>query len=119
MLLINGPSLSICSAHGPTADIDFLPGGEDVGGNNSLPEIQCGTACGMAVSLNGCTTKAELHGYSHSDYPWYADMGPSSVDLTFRKASTGNQMTLKLYTLIGVIKLGGIVSGTLQMDTCP
>ena len=118
-LLVSGPGLSICSAHGPSADIDFSPGGEDFGGNNPLPEIQCGTAYGSAVSIDGCTAKVELHGYSHSDYPLRIYMGTSSTELTFRKASSGNQMSLRLFTPAGLIKLDGIVSGTLQMDTCP
>lgn len=118
-LLLSGPSMSICSAHGPQAEIDFSPGGEDFGGNNPLPDIQCGTAYGMAVSIDGCTAKTEMHGYSHSDYPFYTYMGPSTTNVVLRKSSSGSQVTLKVFTPEGAIKLSGNVSDPIQMDTCP
>jgi hypothetical protein len=118
-LLVSGPGLSVCSAHGPGAEIDFSPGGEDFGGNVPLSEIQCGTAYGMPVSIDGCTAKTENHGYSHSDYPFHPYMGPSTTEFSLQKKSSGSLVTLKLYIPSGVIKLGGNVNGTVEMDTCP
>jgi hypothetical protein len=115
-----GPGISVCSTHGPGADIGTSTDGENFAGNNPLPDIQCGTSYGMAVSIDGCTAKTELHGYSHSDYPLIAYMGQNTVELTFQKtSSSGGKVTMKIYTPKGPIKLDGNVSGDVQMDTCP
>lgn len=115
-----GPSISVCSTHGGGVDIGEWTDGENFSGNSPLTEIQCGTAYSQAVSIEGCTAKAELHGYSHSDYPLYIYSGPNTVELTYRKtsASTG-ELTLKVHTPRGPIKLSGTVSGDVVMDTCP
>jgi hypothetical protein len=119
-LLINGPGISLCSAHGPGAEIDFSPGGEDFSGNNPLQEIQCGTAYGMTVSVDACAANVELHGYSHSDHPFISYMGPMTLDLAFRKSARPNSGTvmLKLYTVKGQIKLNGNLTAPIEMDTC-
>jgi hypothetical protein len=115
-----GPSISVCSTHGPTADIGTSEDGENFSGIAPMQDIYCGTAYGMAVSIDGCTAKTELHGYSHSDYTRIAYMGQNTVELTFQKTSaSGGKATLKIYTPKGIIKLDGNVSGDVQMDTCP
>ena len=120
-LLVNGPSISVCSAHGPTASIDFSPGGEDFSGNNPLVDIQCGTAYGMTVHVDGCTAKVSLHGFGHSDTPYFPYMGPATVDLTFKQLaplSTNAQVVMNLFTPKGPIMLKGVMSAPIQMDTC-
>ena len=119
-LFIIGPSISLCSAHGPSAEIDFSAGGEDFGGNNPLQDIQCGTSYGMAVAIDGCTATTELHGYSHSDYSFIPYMGSIPLDFSFRKSAQPNTgvVNLKLYTPKGPIKLSGTMNGSITMDTC-
>jgi hypothetical protein len=115
-----GPSVSLCSAHGGSVDIGDSTDGENFSGNSPLQEIQCGTAYSQAVSIEGCTAKAELHGYSHSDFPLYIYSGSNTVELTYRKTSASSgQLNLKVYTPKGPIKLSGTVSGEVVMDTCP
>ena len=74
-LLVVGPSLSLCSASGPQAEIDYSLDGEEFPGNAPLAEIRCGTASGMAVAIDGCTASIDLHGYVHSDYPLVTYVG--------------------------------------------
>jgi hypothetical protein len=118
-LQVLGPSISICSTQGGSVDIGSpLPDG-NYSGNSPLTEIQCGTAFGQIVSIDGCTAKTEFHGYSHSDYPLTTYSGSNTVALTFRKKSASSgQITITVYTPKGPIKLSGTVSGPITMDTC-
>lgn len=115
-----GEGFSICSTHG--GGVDIGPQAEDGNyyGNFPLTEIQCGTSFGMAVSIDECTAKTELHGYSHSDYPFTIYSGPNTVELTFRKtSSTTGLINIKAYTPKGPIKLSGNVSSSsITLDTC-
>lgn len=122
---LNGPGIQLCSAHGAGVDLGIYPGSEDFSGNNPLLDLQCGTAYGQAVSIDGCTAKVELHGYSHSDYPLVTYMGPLTVDLTFRKSpvqTNSGQISLKLFTIKNPINLSGNLidqyPGPTEMDTC-
>ena len=119
-LQVSGPGISICSTHGGDADIGPQLEDGNYAGNFPLTEIQCGTSYGMAVSIDGCTAKTELHGYSHSDYPLTIYTGSNTVELTFKKTShnTG-QVSIKVFTPKGPIKLAGDVSGPIIMSTCP
>jgi len=115
-----GPSISACSTHGGWVDIGPFTDGENFSGNYPLQDIQCGTAYNMAVSIDGCTAKTELHGFSHSDYPLITYSGQNTVELTFKKTSSdGGKVNMKVYTPMGPIQLNGDVSGAVQMDTCP
>jgi hypothetical protein len=118
-LQVLGPGISICSTHGGGADIGLMLEDGSYAGNYPLTEIQCGDSYGMAVSIDGCTAKTELHGYSHSDYPLTIYSGTNTVELTFRKtgASSGH-INIKVYTPKGPIKLSGNVSGPIIMSTC-
>lgn len=119
-LQLLGPGISVCSTHGGGVDIGLSENGEDFAGNYPLQEIQCGTAYSMAVSVDGCTAKTELHGYSHSDYPLIIYTGSNTVELTLRKtAAESSKVSLKVFTPKGPIKLSGDVSGPVEMDTCP
>jgi len=119
VLQLIGPAFAICSAHG--AGVDIGPGLEDgnYAGNFPLAELQCGTAYGMPVSIDGCNAKLEMHGYSHTDYPLHPFMGPTTIEMSLRKSTyVKSQVNVKVYTPTGVIKLSGIVSDPVRMNTC-
>ena len=119
-LSVQGPSISLCSAHGPAGEIDFSPGGEDLAGNSPLGDIQCGTAYGMAVAVDGCTADIQLHGYVHADYPFTTYMGMMTLDLQFRK-SVGPEdalLDLTIHTPKESVRLSGTLIGDVTMDTC-
>lgn len=115
---LQGP-ISLCSTHGGGADIGTPLEDGNYAGNFPLTEIQCGTAFGMAVSIDGCTAKSEMHGYSHSDWPFYTYTGSTTIEFVFKKSGTGGQVNVKIYTPKGPIKLAGEYSGPVIMDTCP
>ncbi len=119
-LLINGSGVSLCSAHGPNADIDFSGGGEEFGGNNPLQDIQCGTVFSTTTSIDGCTATTELHGFIHSDPPVIPYMGPGTLDFSFTKSAQPDTgvVKMKFYTPKGPIKLSGTLMGLITMDTC-
>lgn len=126
-LWIGGPGLSTCSTHGGSVEIDWTAGfpTEDWTGNYPLTEIQCGTAYGMRVAVDGCEARIELHGYSHSDYPLITYTGSMTADVSFRKGDqpdTG-EMTIKIFTPKGPLKISGPITladpdAHIQMDTC-
>jgi hypothetical protein len=118
-LLINGPWASLCSVHGPNAEIDFSGGGEEFGGNFPVQDIQCGTVYNTTTAIDGCTATTELHGFTHSDPPFIPYLGPGSLDFSFLKSSenTGT-VKLKFYTPKGPFKLSGTLNGAITMDTC-
>lgn len=118
-LQLLGPSSSTCSAHGGGADIGPEQPDGNFAGNFPLTEFQCGTAFGMAVSIDGCNAKSEMHGYSHSDYPLFAFMGPTTIDFAFRKSGSGGKVNIQIYTPKGPIKLAGNISAPVTMPTCP
>ena len=118
-LQLLGPSLSVCSAHGGGVDIGAEMEDGNFAGNYPLTELQCGTAFGMAVAIDSCTAKTEMHGYSHSDYPLFTYMGSTTIEFSFRKSGDGGKVNLKIYTPKGPIKLDGNFSGPVTMNTCP
>ena len=118
-LLINGPWVSVCSVHGPNAEIDFSGGGEEFGGNNLLLDTQCGTVYDTPLSIDGCTASTVLHGATHSDPPFVPYIGPGPLDFSFRKSSPNTGVVnLKFYTPRGTFKLSGTLNGSITMDTC-
>jgi hypothetical protein len=124
--LLEGPSISMCTANGDQANIEFEdPGGDYYGhhypGNNPLNAINCGTAYVMAVSVNGCQADIEYHGYVHSDYPLVTYMGMMTTDVNLKIGgkSGNNSINIQVYTPKKVIKLKGKFSGYYEMDTCP
>lgn len=126
-LWIGGPGLSLCSTHGGGVDIFWAEGSgtEDWSGNYPLTEIQCGTAYGQRVVVDGCEAKIELHGYSHSDYPLVTYTGSITADVSFRKGEEPDTgaLAIKIFTPKGPIKLSGPITladpdAHIQMDTC-
>lgn len=118
-LLINGPWASLCSVHGPNAEIDFSGGGEEFGGNFPVQDIQCGTVFETTTSIDGCTASTELHGFTHSDPPFIPYLGPGTLEFSFRKSSANSGViNLKFYTPKGAFKLSGPLNGAITMDTC-
>lgn len=113
-----GGTASICSVHGGGADIGSELEDGNYAGNFPLTEVQCGTAYGMAVSIEGCTVKTEMHGFSHSDYPLTTYLGPTTIDFNFKKTAEGGKVEIKIYTPKEPIKLSGIVNGPVTLDTC-
>ncbi len=113
-----GGTASVCSVHG--GGIDIGPELEDgnYAGNFPLTEVQCGTAFGMAVSIEGCTVKTEMHGFSHSDYPLTTYLGSSTIDFNFKKTAAGGKVDITIYTPKKPIKLSGTVSGPVTLNTC-
>ena len=117
--LVNGPWASVCSVHGPNAEIDFSGGGEEFGGNFPVQDIQCGTVFSTTTSIDGCTASTELHGFTHSDPPFIPYLGPGALEFSFRKSSANTgAVDLKFYTPKGAFKLSGNLSGDITMDTC-
>ena len=113
-------SLSLCSTHGPPASID---GGDPsfFFGIKPFLDIECGTSFYMPVSVDGCATNIQFHGYVHSDYPNIAYMGPTTVDLRLQKdvGATDGVADITVYTPKGNINLRGSVTGPVVMDACP
>jgi hypothetical protein len=116
----NQPTLGICSTHGPEPDInrDFDSSNNFEAPNASAPlsGIQCGTAGGMSVALNGCVADIELHGFIHSDHPRVTYIGMMTLDLHFDK--TIGEIDLTAYTPKEAIKLKGNATGAVAMSTC-
>ena len=119
-LLLQGPSLSICSSHGPPASIS---GGDPsfFFGNKPLSEIECGTAFGMAVAVDGCAANAQFHGYVHSDHPNVNYFGTMTLDLRVQKdaGASDGMVDITVHTPKNNINLRGSVTGPVVMDTCP
>jgi hypothetical protein len=113
-----GGTASACSTHGGGADIGPELEDGNYAGNFPLTEIQCGTAFGMAVSIERCTVKTEMHGFSHSDYPLITHLGSTPIDFNFKKSASGNQVEIKIYTPKGPIKLAGRLNGPVTLNTC-
>lgn len=111
-LWVRGPSLSLCSAHGsPAGDAGF-----------PLLDIECGFAEWQAVAINGCVAEIELHGYSHSDYPFVTYMGMMTLDLrlVIGEGPGDGRVQVTVHTPKEKIKLGGMLDGaTIDMPTCP
>lgn len=117
-LQLLGPGFSACSTHGGGVDIGTSEDGENFGGNMPLNEIQCGTAYGMAVAIDGCDAKTEMHGYIHSDYPFSTYTGSVTIEANIHKTASGGQVNLKVYTPRGPVKLQGSLNGDFTLDTC-
>ena len=117
-LQLLGPGFSACSTHGGGVDIGTSEDGENFGGNFPLTEIQCGTAYGMAVSIDKCDVKTEMHGYIHSDYPFTTYTGSVTIEANIHKTTSGGQVNLKVYTPRGPVKLQGSLNGDFTLDTC-
>lgn len=87
---LDGPGLSLCTTFGPDAIINpppidcglFFP---CLGGDKPLPQIECGTAFEMSVSINRCRAGISFHGFVHSDHPLVTYMGMATFDIQFRK----------------------------------
>ncbi|MFC2054630.1 hypothetical protein ACFLV7_10115 [Chloroflexota bacterium] len=127
-LLLDGPSLKLCTANGTTADIYFDgveqgsdPYDYDYPGNIPLAAIACGTAHYMAVSIDGCQADIEFHGYVHSDYPLVTYMGmvTTDVEVQFGGGPENKKVDIKIYTPNETIKLKGKIDGDAVMSTCP
>lgn len=113
-----GGTVSACSVHGGGADIGPVQDDGNYAGNFPMTEIQCGTAFGMAVSIEGCTVRTESHGFSHSDYPFTTYMGSTTIDFNFKQTASGGKVEIKIYTPKGPIKLAGTVNGPITLNTC-
>jgi len=117
LMALNGPGISLCSAHGPAAVVDF----DTEQGNFPLQGMQCGRAFGMDVALDGCTATLEFHGFVHSDRSTRIYFGPMTTDVVFRKTgdSTGN-MTVTIFTPKARIDFRGAVQSPtpIVMTTC-
>ncbi len=96
----------LCSTHGGSVDVGTSENGFDFGGNFPLTEIQCGTAYNMVVSIEGCTVKTEMHGYVHSDYPFYTFTSSTTIEATVRKSASESQLSFKIYTPQGTDQTG-------------
>ena len=112
-----GGAITLCSIHGPPAQVDFVT----ENGNNPLPDMQCGRAFGMDVGLKGCAASLEFHGFVHSDRSTRIYFGPMTADVKFQKtgANTGN-MHLTIFTPKAPIVLNGQVQSPepIVMTTC-
>lgn len=97
-----------CSVHGPGADE----------GNFPYQGVQCGTAFGNGVSINGCVADLEAHGYVHSDHPNVSYLGGTTIDVRYQKTRSGDQMKMTIYTPKENIELIGKVNGASVMPSC-
>jgi hypothetical protein len=134
---LEGPTpMDLCSAHGPSAYIDFgeIPDGGDpyeydYSGNypfavvepDDIDAIECGTAQNMEVSIDGCQADIEFHGYIHSDYPLVTYMGMMTTDVSINIGSDpeDNKIDITVFTPKEKIKLGGNFLGDVEMENCP
>lgn len=124
-MLLEGPSLGLCSAHGSRAEIDWQMGSPpsdpysyDYGGNQPLPDIGCGTAYSMSVEIDGCKGELQYHGYVHSDHPNIVYMGMMTLDFKIEQSGDGWEADIEVYTPKDEIKISGPVDGTVLISTC-
>lgn len=115
---LGGGAISLCSIHGPSAEVDMVT----ENGNFPLQGMQCGRAFGMDIALDGCSARLEYHGFVHSDRSTRIYFGPMTADITFQKtgSNTGN-MKLTVFTPKAPIVLQGQVQSPtpIVMTTCP
>ena len=115
---LNGGAISLCTVHGPSANVDFAT----ESGNFPLQDMQCGRAFGMDVNFDRCAVNLEFHGFVHSDRSTRIYFGPMTADIEFRKtgANTGT-MRLTIFTPKAPIVLNGHVQSPtpIHLSTCP
>jgi hypothetical protein len=111
-MLLEGPSLGLCSARGSGVEIDwqigsppFDPYSYDYGGNQPLLDVGCGTAYGMSVEIDGCKGEIQYHGYVHSDHPNIVYMGMMTLDLKIEQSDSGWEADIEVYTPKDDIKI--------------
>lgn len=114
------PRLSLCTAHGPGATVSPNPTPPPPFiGNNPLPDIQCGTAGLQSVAIDGCDAAITAHGYVHADHPNTTYLGMTTIDIRFQKEGSDTEVNLTIHTPKKEIKLGGVVTGTVAISSCP
>ena len=115
---LGGGAISLCTVHGPSADLDFAT----ESGNFPLQQMQCGRAFGMDVVFDRCAVNLEFHGFVHSDRSTRIYFGPMTADVEFRKtgANTGT-MRVTIFTPKAPIVLNGRVQSPtpILLSTCP
>jgi hypothetical protein len=111
----------LCSVHGPRPMVTFGTGN----GNFPLQGVQCGTAGGMPVAIDGCRVKLEFHGYAHVHHPKATYLGMMTTEIDFRKepgASEG-KIKMKVYTpkkkLVFEGNVVGATTTSIVMNSCP
>jgi hypothetical protein len=112
-------NFAVCTVHGPDPSVDFTNDGDE-DGNNPYPDIQCGRAYGESVTFKGCTMNAQAHGYIHSDAPATNYLGPTTLNITFKKTgATSGVLTVQAWTPVGgTLQVKGTTSGAVSMSTC-
>jgi hypothetical protein len=112
-----GPGASACTVHGSSAQVDWT----DVGNEGGVaPGFECGRSYGESVKIDDCRATIQAHGFSHSDHPLINYLGPTTLDIDFRKKSANSgDIDITIHTAAGKIMLKGKISGPILMSTCP
>ena len=109
---LGGPSLSMCDARGPAAEL----------GENPFAGFGCGGSGNVSVRVDGCRAKMETHGFVHSDHPNTVYFGSVTMNITYRRNagnSDGGRLSVIVYTPKEPITLRGDVSADhIEMETC-
>jgi hypothetical protein len=112
-------NFGVCTVHGPDPQVDFTNDGNE-SGNNPYPDIQCGRAYGESVAFSRCTMTAQAHAFMHADGAGANYMGPTTVNITFRKTgATTAVLTVTVWTPVRTLRVSGVATGTIAMSTCP
>jgi hypothetical protein len=112
---IGGGGMSGCSVHGPGVG-DFVGTDFNYSGNAPFASIQCGTAHGQSVTINGCSAVVQAHGFVHADQPNVNYLGSTTIEVQFLKGKNGNRLQLSIN---GTQLSGTLTSGAISIATCP
>jgi hypothetical protein len=84
-----------------------------------LSNVRCARPGNMSVSINDCKAQIETHGYVHSDPPYTAYSGSTTIDIkVIEKTGEGSLVDFTFYTPKKAIKVQGTLDGDISMSTC-
>jgi hypothetical protein len=111
--------VNLCSIHG--GNVGFPSSSPFPGpGTQPLTTIECGTAGGQIVSVDGCRVTTTMHGVVHADAPFSPYSGTTTIDFSMtRNPGRGvYEGHLTIHTPKEKIHLSGPVDGLIVVDTC-
>ena len=126
---LRGHGITICSIHGPSADLYPNSTSFGHGGNApfatptpTTPGPQCGTASNQTVKIDGCTALIQAHGFTHSDAPNVNYWGSVTLDVRYMRKPgnpAADRIEINVYTPKEPVRFSGkVTGGTIAMPGC-